>query len=65
MKEVNVMITLGDAADIHFMIEKEISSVELKLEQILEHGNSASEEQIKMLKNRIESFKKLQKKFDL
>ena len=64
MTEVNVTITLGDAADIHYMIEKEIASVELHLEQILEHRNSASEEQIKMLQNRIESFKKLQKKFD-
>ena len=64
MNLVYVPITLGDAADIHYMIEKEIASVELKLEQILE-SDPASEEQIKMLKNRIISFKGLQRKFDL
>ena len=64
MKDVHVSITLGDASDIHYMIEKEIASVELELEHALSH-NEVPEERINMLKNRIASFKNLQKKFDL
>ena len=63
MNSVKLEITLGDAADIHYMIEKESASVELELEQTLSH-NEVPEERITMLKNRIESFKKLKKKFD-
>ena len=63
MKElIYVPIRLGDAADIHYMIEKEIASVELELEHAL---GRVSEERNQMLKNRIISFKGLQRKFDL
>ena len=58
-------ITLGDAADIHYMIEKEIASIEFDLEHALRHKVSVSEEWVKMMKNRIESYREFQKKFDL
>ena len=65
MKEVNVTITLGDAADIFLMIDQQIFEIDQELDQILRHGEPAHESYVQKLQNRKKSFKELQKKFNL
>lgn len=64
MKEVNVTITLGDAADIFLMIDQHVHEIEQELIEI-SNGLPAHESYVQKLRNRKKSFLELQKKFDL